>query len=67
MAQLDRWEKLKAWLRTRHDYLENQYKTTGYSADASEMGTYRTIYQVMRDIEATESTPKPNPGPGVRP
>lgn len=52
---ISKWDKLKLWVARRHDYLESQYKDTNFSADANELGAYRSVYQAMKDIEEQDA------------
>jgi hypothetical protein len=55
---MDKWAMLKEWIGERHDYFEKQYKKTNFSADASELGAFRSVYNAMEDIEAMEAKEK---------
>lgn len=47
----DRWARLKKAVIERHNYFEDSYKQTNFSADASKMGVYWDVYQMMQDLE----------------
>lgn len=54
-ANLSKWDKLRRWVINRHDYFEAQYQNNNFSADAAELGAYRSMYQVMLDLEKQET------------
>jgi len=51
---MDKWQMLKDWVVKRHDQMENLYKETNFSADASQLGSYREVFQTMVDLEVRE-------------
>lgn len=53
-GKLDKWNQLKLWVIKRHDYFEREYQQNGLSADANELGAFRTMYNVMQDLEKKE-------------
>ncbi len=45
------WSRLYQWVAERHDFFEDQYTKTNYSADATQLNTYRSVIQGMQDIK----------------
>ena len=51
---MDKWGTLKQWVIKRHDQMEALYKETNFSADASQLGSFREVFQTMNDLDVRE-------------
>lgn len=66
MAEVvDKWQVLKDWVAERHDYFETQYKKSNFSADAAELGAFRSVYQTMCDLDRRSDRQVTLPGSTV--
>lgn len=63
---MDKWTELKKWVMERHDQMEKLYKKTNFSADASQLGAYRDVYQTMNDLDLRELSLKKKAGAVVK-
>lgn len=45
------WQKLRIRVMRRHDYFEKEYTADNMQADAAELGAYRWVYQMMKELE----------------